>query len=152
MSNLTHKDLRPFGTTNATKLISHIKRGRSSQGAAATVASPAGLVANMDPVDQDMTITDITFVASVTPAAGESLVIDVTVDGTTILSGTFTFNNTLVGDRVYSLKNLLLAASNRIRAGQIVRVIRTYTAGGGPAMGAATANAVVIEAAPIAYG
>lgn len=146
MSKLGLSDLRPFTRGAAKHLIGHINRATSSQGAAASVASPAGLVPSLDPVHQAGQIQDISFVSSAQPATGESLVLDVTVNGVSILSGTYTFNGTLEADTVYSLKGLLV--NKQLNVGDIVRVIRTYTAGGSPALGSTTANSVRIEVAP----
>jgi len=78
------------------------------------------------------------------PAAGEDMVFDVQVNGVSILSATPQLTNaatTTTG--LYDFLSLVVAASSSIKVGDIVSVVRTYTAGGGPTP--IGANEVILE-------
>lgn len=154
MSVITKKDFHtPFNGTTLDKLSGVILRGISDQGAAASVIAANGQMTAFRPAAQDLVVNDAFFVASIQPAAGESIVVDVQMvpagggAAATILSGTLTYDSTNTKAPGEQIK-LSFPKGKLIPKGAILTVVRTYTAGGGPAMGAGTANSVVIEAKP----
>lgn len=72
-------------------------------------------------------------VLGVLPASGESMVIDIRKNGSTILTGTLTVNSSTTS-KYTDMTSLISAALASFVPGDIFTVVRTYTAGGGPAM------------------
>ncbi len=74
-------------------------------------------------------IRSVKAVAGTTAAAGESMTVDVKINGTTVLTGVVTLDDT-AGTTVQSgtLDSLAIAFAEN----DLITVARTYTAGGGP--------------------
>ena len=142
MSKLSKKDLHtPFTSKTISKLIGFFLRGQSEQAVAASLSAAA--VAGVTPATQSGKITSLYLVAATAAAAGESMVFDVLKNGVSILTGTYTFNNTKSADVQIELP--LAPASANLATGDRLTVTRTYTAGGSPTM---TATSVVVEFSP----
>ena len=140
MSILNRNELRTMTTKTIAKILGHLHRGKHEQTVAATLA--AAVVPNLGPADHDGSVLDIVFVSAIAAAAGESMVIDVTKNGVSILTGTYTFNNTKSGKSHISLGSLIDKSKNSVAVGDIIRCSRTYTPGGTPTM---TATCVIVE-------
>jgi hypothetical protein len=125
MGQLTQKDLRtPHNGETSRKIRARIDKITSRQAVAATLtdtftASVAG------------TVQEIGFVGNVLAGAGESMTIDVTINGVSCLSTPLVINNTRAA-RTLHLASLAPAARNVPFGAQII-VTRTYVAGGTPA-------------------
>lgn len=163
MSLLQRKDLHaPLNSLAIQKLLGHLNELNSPQGAAATqsvangiislATNPTGGAVRIDPVmtTQNYYIYDIYAFVSKTAGAGESIVYDVQMQTPTlafasVLTSTLTYNATSSPDTQikFSFANGIF-----VPAGSIFSVARTYTVGGGPALGAGAQNQVVIELTP----
>lgn len=115
------------------RLFAMVNKAASLQSTAAT-ATLAAWIAEFDGV-----VKDVQLDLAVLPAAGESMVFDVRKNGSTILTATYTANNTLTVKRVGL--GYLLTGTHSFVKGDLITVVRTYVAGGGPAM---TASQVTI--------
>ena len=141
MSKLTNKDLHtPFNNKTLLKLKSFLLRGVAEQYTAATLA--AQIVGRLCPVPQDVDIQSAYFISSSAAAVGESMTIDLQVDGVSILTAPFVFNITKASDTQLELP--IDPALKHLAVGGRVTVDRTYVAGGGPTM---VATSVVVEPA-----
>lgn len=112
----------PASSRSAKKLRARIDRHASSQAVAATLS-------DVMVVDVGGQIQALTAIIGATPAAGESLVVDVLRNGVSILSAPYTFSNALPGKVV---RDLVPVAGTTIVIGDVITINRTYTAGGGP--------------------
>jgi hypothetical protein len=113
----------PLGNKTKRLLAARIDRHVSSQAAAATLTDTSVLE-----VSGDVQALGITYAG--VPAVGESLTVDIQKNGVTILTTPLVVDST-VGAGVKQ-KSFSLAASQTFKPGDIVTVIRTYVAGGGP--------------------
>lgn len=110
------------------RLFRQINRKQSLQATAATatlgfwVAEFAGK------------IQEVELGLAVLPASGESMVFDVRKNGSTILTAAFTANPTTATAKRIDLSHLLSPSLSVFSEGDLFTVVRTYTAGGGPAM------------------
>lgn len=94
---------------------------------------------------ENAVIQEVRFIAQGTPAVGESMTIDIQVDGVSILAnGTpFTYDDNLSGR---SLIIIPIPQAERQRAiGEIITVDRVYVAGGGPTPIGANKVEIVLE-------
>lgn len=142
MSKLAKKDLHfPLNSVALNKLAGFLLRGVSEQLVAANlVAAP---MLRLAPASQAGQFKSLYFLSGAPAAAGESMVVDVLVNGVSILSSTLTFDSTKAADTQYEFA--ITAGKEKYNAGDIVTVTRTYVAGGGPTM---TATTVVGEPTP----
>lgn len=129
MSTVTQKDVKsPFGQRVINRVIGRMYRLRAYQGAPATATVDVGLV------QQASVIGDLYLLAHKTAAAGESLVIDVLVNGVSVLTARFTYDATQPKGKQVSLKSLLAGAPVHMAPGDLVQVAFAYTPGGSPAL------------------
>jgi hypothetical protein len=137
MSTLTQKDLRnPFNGESIKKIRGVINRAISEQKVAATLA---GDLARHGVAANGGLVRSLWLLSSKPAAAGESLTIDVTANGVSLLAAPFVFDSTKTAAAQIELP---LAASHNIVTGDPILVSRTYVAGGGPTM---TASSVGVE-------
>jgi hypothetical protein len=136
MPQLKQGDLRfPLNGSSAARLRARIDRISSNQATAATlteqyISETAGK------------IQALSVVIAATPGVGESLVVDVQNNGVSLLTAPATLDSATSGKGV---KSLPVIANSFIAAGDVITFIRTYTAGGAPAL--ATPNRIVLEVA-----
>lgn len=129
MSLPSKKDLHtPFNSPTIDKLRAFLGRAVVEQATAAD-ATPVATVA-ADHAGQ-VRMMDVTF--SDAAAANESMVVDVQVNGSSILTGTFTFNHSSSGKQ-FDLMPYLDSTKSAIAVGDLIEVDLAYTAGGGPTM------------------
>ena len=141
MSKLSNKDLHtPFNNKSLLKLKGFILRGVAQQFTAATLAAQP--LDRLAPVPQDADILSAYFLSSTAAAAGESMDIDLQVNGVSILTAPYTFDSTQPAGVQIELP--IDPLKKHLATGQRVTVDRTYVAGGGPTM---IATSVVVEPA-----
>ena len=80
---------------------------------------------------QDCDIRDLYVFAGTACASGESMTFDVKKNGTTILSGVLTVDSTSTPRTKASMMSLV-GANTHLSEGDVLTVVRDYTAGGGP--------------------
>ena len=142
MTRLAKKDLHvPFNNKTLNKVASYLLRGRSEQAVAATAAGAA--MAHLTVATQNLTIRDAYFLSASAAGVGESMAIDLLVNGASILTAPYTFDATAAAKT--QIKLPVDPAKQQINIGDKVTVSRTYVAGGGPTM---TASVVVVEPSP----
>lgn len=144
MSKLTKKDLHtPFTGATITKIMSHVLAKRSEQLVAASLATSlmAGGV-----VTQAQTFQDAYAIIGVAMGAGESMTVDILVNGASILNAVLTIDSTSLPDvqLPVTLSAAFIAAGKALNPGDRIQVTRVYVAGGAPT---APVNTVVLEAA-----
>ncbi len=134
LSKNNSEDLNnPFATDKGiNKILAHINRKQSVQLTAADDATPTPFwVADFDGQWYDLFV-----ISNVICGAGESMTIDVTKDGVSVLSSVFTINATTIPagsiKKQVSFRNLLTTAGKSFTKGNVFRVIRDYTVGGTP--------------------
>lgn len=143
MSILTKKDLHtPFNNLTIQKIMGHILAKKSEQLAAAALATS---LMTGGVITQRQVVQDLYALFGVAFGAGESLTIDVLVNGATILNATLVLDSTQTPDTQipFVLSAAFIAAGKVLNPGDRVQVTRTYTAGGAPT---APVNTVVLEA------
>lgn len=122
MGQVSARHLRtPHGKASGKQLRARIDRQTSTQSAAAS-----GTDTQVVEVAGD--IMDLVVTAAGVPAAGESLTIDVQKNGVSVLTAPLVFDSTAGGKQ----KKFTPNANNPWKAGDLLTVIRTYVAGGGP--------------------
>lgn len=148
MSVLKRNDFHtPLSNVGITKLFGHVTRCRSEQTAAASLA--ASPLSGGNPITQDATIVDAYVISSAVAGSGESIVVDLLLNGVSLLSGTYTFDSTKTAKTqlklaLSSMPGVGGRGGPKVVAGDILTCTRTYTAGGSPTM---VASAVVVELA-----
>lgn len=122
MPQLRKTDLRtPFGPNSSKRLRARIDRHTSTQAAAATLT-------DISVVETAGDIQALTLTVAGLPAAGESLTVDVQKNSVSVLAAPVVFDSTATSkQKVFSP-----TANNPWKVGDILTVIRTYVAGGGP--------------------
>jgi hypothetical protein len=88
-------------------------------------------------------VQSATFEADTTPAAGESAVLQLKLNGTNVGTA-LTYDSTKAADTVY---NFTIPAGTLSSPGDLWTLANTYTAGGGPALGGKKGT-VVVKIAP----
>lgn len=116
------RDLR----TILNEVIAAANNGASHTEKQATAATAAGVLAFIAPAAG--AITSVKAFAGAGAASGESMAVDVKINGTTCLSAAITLNEAAGTD----VQSGTLATAVALAAGDKVTVDFTYTAGGGP--------------------
>ncbi len=106
----------------------HLARNMIRKGASQETAATAALSAGH--VRQAGRIVGARALVRAAAAAGETMVVDVLKNGATVLTGTFTFDNTVAAGAWQTLS--LDLAQSAVALGDHLEVDLTYTAGGGP--------------------
>lgn len=122
------------------QLLGILQRKVQHQTTAATSASDF-----LGQFESDGVVGDIYVVVKATGGAlgvGESMVYDVQVDGTSVLTATLTVNAASDLTRQISFASLLDSNHTSGKLGQVATVVRTYTAGSGAKM---LDNSVTLE-------
>ena len=126
MSELTRKDLHtPFNHTTISKLLGELDKGVSEQ----SVAADATLfVDRACPVDRAGNVMEAYYIQAAVAAAGESMSIDLQKNGVTVLTAPLVVDDTdAPGTRI----PLPLSGDVDLAPGDVLTVVRDYTAGGG---------------------
>ena len=126
----------PLTEKSRAKLIGHINMADSLQTTAATLAGDHCWMATFDG-----RLGDAYVVLDADPSGAETMEYDLQKNGTTVLTGTLTLDNTASHEQQHSLKALFDDAEISFVTGDVFTVDRTYTAGGG----AVEVNKLVIE-------
>jgi hypothetical protein len=140
---LTEKDFRmPMSSAGQKKVRAIVNRKVGYQATAASANVLLVSEGTNPAVLQDGVVIDVFAIFPVVPASGESLVVDVqkSVNGgtsfATILTGTQTFNSTNVTSttirKQFSFASKLDPSKTSVKAGDQLRAVLTYAAGGGP--------------------
>lgn len=131
MSKFQKADFTAVPTeSNFGKHIGLVEKLESKQATAATLASDlAGLS------KYEGQIGDVQITVSNSPAAGESMVVDVKKNGTSVLTAPVTINAALITakGKSFSIFSSIDKSKLRLSPGDSITVARTYTAGGAPA-------------------
>ena len=144
MSKLTKKDLHtPFNGAAISRIMGHILAARSEQYPAATLAA-ALMLRGVVPAIR--TTQDLYVLFGVAFGAGESLTVDVLVNGVSILAAPYVLDATQAPKTQIKLpiSAAFITVGKVLNAGDRIQVNRTYVAGGAPT---APANTIVLEAA-----
>lgn len=138
MSTLESRDLHnPLSQRNIEKLVGHVFTFNAFQAVAAD-ANVAAARNGSPVVPQAGRIESISMITPVVAATGESMSVDIhkSTDGgatyATILTAPKVVSSTTAAKTVTSLDSLIDPAKNNVSAGDLLRAVLDYTAGGGP--------------------
>lgn len=127
MGQLSQKDLHnPLNSRAIRRLRGRLEKIVSAQAVAATLTTTEILDIGGA---QAGNIQDLTFVAEAVAAANEDITVDVQKNGVTILNNVLVYDDTLLPGELIRLD---YDVDTSFDVGDVVSVIRTYTAGGGP--------------------
>ena len=119
---LKQRDLRtPFNGENSRKIRARVDRISSDQATAADLTTT--IVSDVEGQVQNLYL-----VVAAVAATGESMEIDVTVNGTSILDDPYTYDE---GSAPASVIQIPVSKDVNIEVGDVIAIVRDYTAGGG---------------------
>lgn len=130
----------PFTEKSSAKMIGKLNQSKNTQAAAVTLAA-TDAAAVLWHASFTGAIYDLFILLDADPGAAETMVYDVKKNGTSILTGTLTVDDTFDSTKQISLRDLGKIDDVNFEVGDVFTVDRVYTAGAG----LVEYNTVVIE-------